>query len=171
MSQVQGAAGKIQGLAALMFRLWSFLLAAGVVGLDQLTKAWIRSNLQPGESLFHIGFFRIDFVHNTGAAFGMFQGHSQVFTVISILGAIAFILIIIFADRFPVLERRLSLVALGLLLAGTVGNLIDRFFIGYVTDFIDFTYWPAFNVADASITIGVILFIFSIMTYPSARKS
>lgn len=149
-----------------MFRLWSILVAVVVLGLDQLTKAWIRSHLVLGQSLFSIGIFRIDYVNNTGAAFGLFPGHSALLIPIPIIGAAAFCFFIIRAPRYAILNRRLSLLALGLLLAGTLGNLTDRLFIGFVTDFIDFTYWPAFNVADSAVTIGVLLFVLVFLTQP-----
>ncbi len=153
-----------------MFRLWSILVVFVVLGLDQLTKAWIRSHLAPGQSLFSIGIFRIDYVHNTGAAFGLFPGHSALLTGVSIIGAAAFCIFIICAPRYPILRRRLSLFAMSLLLAGTLGNLIDRLFIGFVTDFIDFTYWPAFNLADSGITVGVVLFAVVFLTQPKTAE-
>lgn len=135
------------------------VIAVLVVIADQLTKAWIRSNLALGETLFETPFFRLTNIHNTGAAFGMFRGFSSILTVISIIGA-SCILVYVFVihRRYPVLDSRLGWIALGLILGGTIGNLIDRLLFGYVTDFLDFVIWPAFNVADSSVTIGVIVF-------------
>ncbi len=147
-----------------MFRLWSFITAFVIVGLDQITKAWIRANLQLGETVFQWGFFRIDFVNNTGAAFGIFPKSYVLFTIVSSLGTLAFCALAYFSDRIQLLNGRWPKVALGLMLAGTMGNLLDRLFVGYVTDFIDFTYWPVFNVADASISIGVALFVLIFLT-------
>ncbi len=141
-----------------------FVIAILVIVADQLSKVWIRSNLAPNESLCEIGFFSIVNIRNTGAAFGLFRGFTFVLTIISFVGAI-FILVynFYFYRRYPLLNNRLSRIALGLILGGTVGNLIDRLRFGYVTDFIDFQYWPAFNVADSSVTIGVIIFICSLL--------
>ena len=95
---------------------------------------------------------------------------SALLTGVSILGAAAFCIFIIFAPRYPILRRRLSLFAMGLLLAGTLGNLVDRLLIGFVTDFIDFTYWPAFNLADSAITVGVVLFALVFLTQPKTAQ-
>ncbi len=146
-----------------MYRIFSLLIALVVILTDQLTKAWIRANLAPGESLFQIGFFRIDHVRNTGAAFGLFPNHSGLLTGVSVVGSTAIFSLAIFAHRIPFLRQKLTATALGLVLAGTGGNLIDRMFIGYVTDFLDFTYWPAFNVADSAISVGVLLFAYALL--------
>ena len=74
-----------------------------------------------------------------------------------------------FYRRFPLLDRRPVWVALGLIFAGTVGNLLDRAMRGYVTDFLDTTYWPAFNVADSCLVIGEILLVLAILY--AVRKS
>ena len=140
------------------------LIALFVLIADQLTKIWIRLHLSPGESAFSLGFFRIDYVRNTGAAFGIFQGYTEVLTVLSIIGSL-----VILVYALAIEPRRSFLtpprwIALGLILGGTVGNLIDRMRLHYVTDFIDFTYWPSFNIADASVTIGVILFAYTLLS-------
>ncbi|GAF88347.1 unnamed protein product, partial [marine sediment metagenome] len=72
--------------------------------------------------------------------------------------------------RFPFLDNILGKSALGLVLGGTVGNLIDRLRFGYVTDFIDFGFWPAFNIADSAIVIGVIIFAYSLLPLARAGK-
>ena len=147
------------------------LIGLLVVVVDQFSKAWIRTNLFEGQSLFELGFFRITHVHNTGAAFGLFQGQSFILTIIAIV-AITIILVYAFISYryFPWLDRLLGRLALGLLLGGTVGNLIDRLRLGYVTDFIDFGYWPAFNIADSSVTIGVIIFAYSLLRSAQPEK-
>ena len=148
-----------------------FLIGLLIVVADQLSKAWIRTNLPEGQSLFELGFFRITHVHNTGAAFGLFQGQSFILTIIAIV-AITIILVyaLISYRYFPWFDSRLGRLALGLLLGGTVGNLIDRLRLGYVIDFIDFDYWPAFNIADSFVTIGVILFAYSLLRSAQAEK-
>lgn len=142
------------------------ILLAGllVLGADQLSKTWIRTHLALGQTFFEIGFFRITRLHNTGAAFGLFQGQSLLLTVIALFGVAAILIYgLVIYRRFPLLNGWLTRLGLGLVLGGTAGNLTDRFRFGSVTDFIDFTYWPAFNVADASVTVGVILFAYSVL--------
>jgi signal peptidase II len=139
-------------------------IALLVIAADQFTKWWLRAGLAPGESLFDVGFFRIINAQNTGAAFGIFQGHPLVFTVIDFVGIIIFLGLVLWArSRWPWLGSMWILSGLALLLGGTVGNLIDRLRQGHVTDFLDFKIWPAFNVADSCITIGVIIIIFNII--------
>ena len=146
---------------------WSvlfFLIVLLVVAADQLSKIWIRSNLLVGQSLFEAGFFRITHVHNTGAAFGLFQGQSFLLTIVASVGIIVLLVyVLVIYRRFPLLGKRLGRPVLGLVLGGAVGNLIDRLRFGYVTDFIDFGLWPAFNIADSAITIGVILLAYSLL--------
>jgi len=142
-----------------------------VVAADQLSKLWIRSNLLVGQSLFEIGFFRITHIQNTGAAFGLFRGHSLMLTVVALFGVVILLLYAFFFYRhYPLLNNRLGWVALGLVLGGTIGNLIDRLRLGYVTDFIDFTVWPAFNIADSAVTVGVIIIAYSLLSLVRAEK-
>jgi len=142
-----------------------------IVVADQLSKAWIRASLSEGQSLFELGFFRITHIHNTGAAFGLFRGQSFILTIVAIV-AITIILVyaLVSYRYFPWLDSRLGKLALGLVFGGTVGNLIDRLRLGYVTDFIDFGYWPAFNIADSSVTIGIILFAYTLLRSAQAEK-
>ena len=148
-----------------------FLIGVLIVVADQLSKAWLRTNLSEGQSLFELGFFRITHIHNAGAAFGLFQGQSFALTIIAIV-AITIILVYAFISYryFPWLDSLLGKLALGLVFGGTVGNLIDRLRLGYVTDFIDFGYWPAFNVADSAVTIGIILFAYTLLRSAQAEK-
>ncbi|MDP3879553.1 MAG: signal peptidase II [Dehalococcoidales bacterium] len=155
--------------------LWNalfFLTALLVSALDQLTKLWIRANLDLGESLPLTGWLRLTHIRNPGAAFGLFQGFSFTLTVLAIAGIIALLVFFIFFyHRFPFLNDSLSKPALGLILGGTVGNLIDRLRLGSVTDFVDFGFWPAFNVADASIVIGALIFAYSLLFPARAKQS
>ncbi len=148
-----------------------FFTALLIVATDQLTKIWIRSNLLVGESLFEVGFFRLTHIRNTGAAFGLFQGQSFPLTVVALVGIAALLAYALFIYRhFPLLDNKLGKSALGLVLGGTVGNLIDRLRFGGVTDFIDFGFWPAFNIADSAIVIGVIIFAYSLRSLARAGK-
>ena len=141
-----------------------FLTALLVVAADQLSKLWVRSNLALGQSLPETGFFRLTHIRNTGAAFGLFQGQSFFLTIIALVGVVALLVCAIFIYRwFPSLDNIPGRSALGLILGGTLGNLIDRLYFGYVTDFIRVgTWWPAFNIADPAIVVGVIIFIYSL---------
>jgi len=149
-----------------------FLLTALlIVVADQLSKFWIRSNLATGESLFEVGFFRFTRVHNTGAAFGLFQGQSFLLTIIASVAVAALLLYaFFFHHNFPFLDNRLGKLALGLVLGGTVGNLIDRIHLGYVTDFIDFNLWPTFNIADSATVVGSIILVYSLICLARAGK-
>ena len=148
-----------------------FTTALLLVAADQLSKFWIRSNLAIGESVFEVGFFRLTHVHNSGAAFGLFQGHSFPLTIIASVGVAALLLYaLFFYHKFPLLDNRLGKIALGLVLGGTVGNLIDRIRFGYVTDFIDVGIWPTFNIADSAAVVGVIIIAYSLLCLAIARK-
>ncbi len=148
-----------------------FLTVLLVAAADQLTKIWIRSNLATGESLPETGFFRLTHVQNTGAAFGLFQGQSFALTIVALIVIVVLLLFVFpFSRRSPFLDNRLGKPALSLVLGGTVGNLVDRLRLGYVTDFIDIGIWPAFNIADSAITVGIILFAYSLLFLTRAKN-
>ncbi len=148
-----------------------FLVALLLLLADQLSKTWIRANLHLGQSLFDLGFLRITNIHNSGAAFGLFPHQSFVLTIIAFIGILAVMLCAILSRRcLPFLDNMLGRSALGLVLGGTIGNLIDRLRFGYVTDFIDFHIWPTFNLADSAITIGVIIVAYSLLRLTRAEK-
>jgi len=145
---------------------WVVLIAAIIAGLDQLTKWWVVHSLQPDESRVVIaGFFDLVNWRNTGAAWGMFRNHNLVFTVILVL---ALATLVWFRHSFQ-LNRPSARIALGLMLGGIAGNLIDRLRVGQVIDFLLFYiggyHWPAFNVADSAICVGVGLYV--ILTWRS----
>lgn len=132
-----------------------FLVAALVVGLDQLTKYLVRANLALGESFPDEGPVRIIHVTNTGAAFGILQGQTVFLVITTFLGLAAILLYYL----YPPMEHGVLRLALGLQLGGAVGNLTDRVRVGKVTDFVDVGPWPAFNVADSSIVVGVTVIV------------
>ena len=149
-----------------------FLTAVLIVAADQLTKIWIRSYPE-GQPFFEIGFFRLTHVHNTGGVFGLFQGHSFALTIVALVGITIFLLYALFGyRRLPFLDNILNRVALGLILGGTVGNLIDRLNpnLDGVTDFISIGIWPVFNIADSAVTVGAILFAYSLLRSVQAEK-
>jgi len=131
-----------------------------ILAVDQLTKFYFTKNLFLNQSVPVIkGFFHLTLVHNRGAAFGILKNQTPLFIITSLL---AIILIIAHLKKY---KTRFSLysLSLSLILAGAVGNLIDRVSLGYVIDFLDFHIWPVFNVADSAITIGAILLGWSIL--------
>ena len=143
-----------------------FLIAATIVALDQLTKHLIRAWLALGEAWPDPDWtLTLVNVRNSGAAFGILQGQTTFLIVTSLLGVAAIVLYYF----FPPLEHGLLRVALGLQLGGAAGNLIDRVRFGYVTDFVNFDFWPAFNVADASISIGVVAILWFFLTMETDR--
>ena len=141
-----------------------FGLALCVASVDQVSKVWIRENISIGQSWLEIGFFRVTHVINTGAAFGIFQGQTFLLTVVGLIAvAVIIIYVLVFHRAFPYFNRLLDRAAVGLILGGAAGNLIDRIRLGHVTDFIDFNFWPVFNVADSAVTVGVILLSCSLL--------
>ena len=135
-----------------------FLAALLVVASDQLTKIWIRSNLALDEAIPPEGFFRLTHVQNTGAIFGFFRDHTSTLIIGASVGIVFLLICAFLAYRwFPVLDTKPGKLALGLILGGTIGNLIDRVRLGHVTDFIDVGIWPTFNLADSSVVVGIIL--------------
>ena len=130
-----------------------FQLAAIFLLLDQLTKFLVRAYLPFGHSYPATGLFRFTHAENTGSAFGILQGHNTPLIFVSFVG-IAVLALIYHSQERPGNLLRLSL---ALQFGGAVGNLLDRFRLGAVTDFIDVGIWPIFNLADASIVSGLAL--------------
>jgi len=134
---------------------------------DQLTKNWIRSNLAIGETLWEWGIIRIIRIPpNTGAAFGMFRRYPEALAAFSVVSSIAIVFCAVyFWRRYPRLNTRLTQLMLGLVLGGTLGNLIDRLQpkLGGVTDFISVSLWPSFNIADSAIVVGILVFIYYLL--------
>jgi signal peptidase II len=139
-----------------------FAFAAVILIIDQTTKSMVRANLALTESWspweWLAPYARIVHWKNTGAAFGMLPGFSDVFTVLAIVVAAA---ILYYFPQVPRDDWLLRL-AMGLQFAGALGNLVDRLTIGWVTDFISIWIIPVFNVADLCITTGVVLLLISV---------
>lgn len=154
MAQSGNTSGQGNSKPTPIYKDWTVLqLAALVLLVDQFTKYLVIELLPYGWSFPSEGFFRFTHVHNTGSAFGIFQGLNTPLVFVSFIGVI--ILVLIYRSQpHPSIWLRLSL---GLQLGGAFGNLIDRLRLGYVTDFIDVSIWPVFNLADASIVIGLLL--------------
>jgi len=140
---------------------WVSLAAIVLAALaaDQLTKRVVTSHLRLDEGAHVIGPFWIHHVQNSGIAFGLFA--SATAAVIALTGIAVAWMLLFFArsgSRHPVLP-----VALGLVIGGSLSNLLDRVRLGYVTDFLDFRYWPAFNLADSFIVIGVVILLAALL--------
>ena len=138
--------------------LW--VLAALVLVLDQGTKSIIIGWLDWGESWPAEGFLRFTHARNTGTAFSLFQGHSNILSFVAIF-AVAVLLWVYATTGARSFVLRF---ALGLQLGGALGNLLDRLRLGYVTDFVDVGPWPIFNVADSAISIGMVLMVWYFVT-------
>lgn len=146
---------------SLLQRVLSFFVlfgvAALVLALDQLTKRWVSTSLPEGTwwsplpGLWRV--FRIVHTTNSGAAFGIFPNQGSLFILIAVVVVLA---IVLYQRRLPAGGWLIRL-TLGLQLGGAVGNLLDRLYYGYVIDFIDIGFWPIFNLADASIVMGVVI--------------
>ena len=139
-----------------------------VFSLDQVTKALVRSSLLLGESFPRDGLIRLTHTFNTGSAFGLFPDQTMFLILASIVG-IGILVMVYRHHPFPGFPLRL---ALGMQLGGAIGNLADRLRMGHVTDFVDLGVWPVFNVADASIVVGIfiIAYIFIFANREPARQ-
>lgn len=143
----------------LSVRQLAVLVAAIVVIVDQLTKAWAQSALADGPIVLIENFFQLRLTYNTGAAFSMFSTGGPLIAIVAV-GVVVMIMFVL-TDT----SRRGEAIALGMVLGGSLGNLIDRiargdgFLDGAVVDFIDFDFFATFNVADMGITLGVALLL------------
>ena len=145
------------GSATLTNRRLALSVATGVLAVDQLTK-WVVVSTLPGDPIVLVdNFLQLRYVLNTGAAFSLLEGWGSVIALVAIAAAVFMFLVAVNVDSTG------EVVALGLVLGGALGNLIDRvfrgdgFLDGGVIDFVDFSFFPAFNVADSAITIGAVL--------------
>jgi signal peptidase II len=130
-------------------------LAVAVVAADQITKSLVRHNVRVGSSDGIFPGVELVHVHNRGVAFGLFVNGGVVLVIVGVAAVSA--LLIFFATHS---RRPLVWLPTGLLLGGAAGNLIDRLNQGYVTDFIHLPLWPSFNLADMSITFGVLSLLY-----------
>lgn len=162
-------------MVAMRSRFWLGLaLALAVVGADQLSKFWVLEIIRLAEigQIELSGIFDLTFVRNAGVSFGLLHADGQIerWGLVIMSGGIAGA----FVWWLRSAERRLSAIALGLVIGGAIGNLIDRARFGFVVDFLDFSglWFPwVFNVADAAITIGAALLILDyLFAEPKAEK-
>ncbi|MEE9525570.1 MAG: signal peptidase II [Candidatus Woesearchaeota archaeon] len=128
------------------------LTAVGILLLDQLTKLAVIKNMELLQSIPVLqNILHLTYIQNTGAGFGLFSQSTRLLIWFSI---IVIGLIFYFYEAIP--DNKCMQLSIAAILGGAIGNLIDRIKLGYVIDFIDFKIWPAFNIADMAIVIGVI---------------
>jgi signal peptidase II len=136
------------------------LIALAAVVADQLTKQLVSNQLPLGDEVDVVGPFSIHHVQNSGIAFGLFADATPIVTLLTGL-AVGWMLLFFARGgaRHPILP-----VALGLLIGGSASNLVDRIRLGHVTDFLDLRFWPAFNLADSFIVLGVAILLVTLLT-------
>ena len=163
--------GRVRGKISRRRDLLFFIIAALVLAADQLTKFLIRANLSPGQSIPEEGIFRLIHVTNTGGVFGLFASQTFLLLFAAVLGVVA----ILFYYRYLPFDSPLFISGLALQLGGAIGNLIDRLLYGQVTDFVyvrvwhDF-HWPAFNVADSAMVVGIIILACSLLLLSEEKE-
>jgi signal peptidase II len=137
------------------------LAASIIVILDRITKFLVFRIFIEGQSVPVIQkAFHLTLVLNTGAAFGILKNRNEFFIVSSCVVAALIVAYVLFTKC----KDAMILAALGLILGGDIGNLIDRVLFGYIIDFLDFRVWPVFNIADCAITLGSLLLIFRLFS-------
>jgi signal peptidase II len=138
--------------------LWTVLVMAVVVLLDQLSKSAVRNSIVPGETRSVLPGLQLVNTRNHGVAFGFLPGRHVAVTLL--VAAALLVLLVYFARHY---DKPLIWLPTGMLLGGAFGNIVDRLRAGSVTDFVKLPLgWPPFNLADASITLGVLLLLFVI---------
>lgn len=147
---------------------YRYLLMAGIVIFDQMVKLLIRASMFSGQSIPVLtNIFHITYIQNRGAAFGILHG-ADIFLIgvpiLAIIGAVWYM--------EKNLDQHWTLpLALSLVVAGGIGNLIDRMFLGYVTDMLDFRIWPVFNIADIAVCVGAgFLILYTWKFFPKEKE-
>lgn len=164
LAPVSGAERSLAARAHQWLGLSTIALAA--LAGDQLTKHIVSSRLALDGEVHVVGPLSIHHVQNSGIAFGLFASATPIVTVLTAL-AVCWMLFFFARSgaRHPILP-----VALGLLIGGSASNLIDRVRLGHVTDFLDFSYWPAFNLADSFIVLGVLILLAALLLPQRPRR-
>lgn len=137
-------------------------IALGVILLDQITKQLILTHLFEEQLVLIPNVLNFTYVENRGMAFGLLSDHRWVFMLLSVIG-----IALVGVYMWFFVKNRLGRVALSMIIGGGIGNMIDRVFLGYVVDFIDFCafdFWVwVFNVADAAVCVGAALFVLDLI--------
>lgn len=133
---------------------WRLLsLALGIVLADGISKQWILRHFALGESRAVTSWFSLTYVHNTGTAFGLFQDSNKALLVI----AVGILMFLLYSARGLCEQAGVwAQWGIGLVIGGAIGNMVDRIHYGHVIDFLDFHFWPVFNVADSAISVGAL---------------
>jgi signal peptidase II len=154
-----------------------YLLTAGVLILDHLTKWLVRTRMDLHDAIELIpNLLRLSYVRNSGVAFGLFADLQSVWKpyVLAGMAVIAVAVILVYSSRTP-MNRVLLQVALAITMGGILGNFTDRVMHGFVVDFVEFHYkelfyWPTFNVADSAISIGIALLLIDTVKNPELEE-
>lgn len=142
-------------------------LAAIILIADQILKQIVTNELSGGRTVKILaGLVQFDYTRNSGAAFGILRARGLVFALVAILVSAGIVIYYRRVAESPLIVR----IALGLILGGALGNLLDRVRLGYVVDFIDLRWWPVFNLADSSIVVGVLLLTAYAVTSPGDHE-
>lgn len=154
-------------------KLWYLAVTVMVMAIDQFTKYWVSVKLREGDEIDVIrGFFKLSYTENPGIAFGMLNNGNVKWLLVAI--SVTAIMVVVYYMRRTPVSNTLLLWSLALLAAGICGNLIDRFRLGRVIDFLLLYYkdyqWPVFNVADTAITIGAALMAIELFLSPQAER-
>lgn len=141
------------------------MMAGFLVAIDQFIKIWVLDNLINTSSIVLIpGFLQLTYVENRGAAFGIFQGKVGILSILT-LTVIIIGIVMLLMGKF---KSKLTLVSVGLIIAGGTGNLIDRLFRSFVVDYLDISLWfrfPVFNFADCCVVVGTILLMIYLLFF------
>ena len=149
-----------------MKKLYQPFIVGIIFILDRFSKEWIINKMFLGESWELLPFFHLTYVRNSGVAFGLGQNSNSIFTIIS---ASLILLLVIFKKKIWHMENLWVNTGVAFIIGGAIGNFYDRIVYKSVVDFLDFFagsyHWPAFNIADSSICLGVIILILIQLTY------
>jgi signal peptidase II len=132
-----------------------FGAALTVLALDQITKELVRTFMDRGDTWPDDWPVRLHHVTNSGAAFGILKDQTGFLIVTTVIGVAAIYLYY----RYPPFDHVVAPITIGMMLGGAIGNLVERIRLSRVTDLIDLQFWPSFNVADSSITIGIVVLL------------
>lgn len=146
----------------------NYILIVLIIALDQISKQYVQGNLLENESIPIIqNIFHFTYVHNYGAAFGILRNQKPFFIVMTLAVVIGTFFFLRTQEKVhPAMKFSLTLI-----IAGAIGNLIDRIQFGYVRDFFDFRVWPVFNIADMAIVCGAILLSYYMLIIDRPQKS
>lgn len=153
-NNLRSLSGTVEKMSRI-FRLPLNIVSFSVLLVDQSAKLWFRNNLVPGTSYPIFPFFSLTYLENQGTIFGLFPGRNIFFIILS---AVILTALFIFWPRI-IFTGKFAFWGASLIVGGALGNLVDRILYGAVVDFLDFHFWPVFNLADSAITLGSALLL------------